>query len=68
MNNFSITQAGNLTALAGLVVWVAGQFGLALVSTEVEQAIGAVAILVGIITSFINRYQKGDVTLGGFRK
>jgi hypothetical protein len=66
MNTYSVTQTANITALAGVIVWIASSFfKVDLVPSEIEQVIAAGLILVGIITSFVNRYQKGDVSILG---
>lgn len=68
MENYSLTQTGNIAALAGLVTLIANHFGWRIVSAEVESLIGAAIVLVGIITSWIGRTRVGDLTAGGFRK
>ena len=66
---YSLTQAGNLTAFAGLVVFLVRQFlGFEIVQEDVQKGIEAVVLLVGIVTSWIGRYRKGDLTLGGFKR
>ena len=62
---YSLTQGGNLTALAGLIATLLKSFfGIELVPDSVEK----VLIAVGIIISWIGRYRKGDLTVVGFRK
>lgn len=65
---FSLTQAGNYAAFAGLLVIVLGRFGIVLSNEQAVFLIGAVVTVVGQIVSFYGRYRQGDLTLGGFRK
>lgn len=63
--NYSLTQGGNLTALAGLTVLILKNvFQFEVATDEVSQII----IAMGIVLSWVGRYRKGDITLGGFRK
>lgn len=64
MNNFSLTQAGNAVALAGLISTVLEFFGFKLAPKELETVI----IAVGILISWFGRWRKGDLTVAGFRK
>ena len=57
----SVTQTANYVALAGLIVPVLKLFGLELAETDVATLISAGLILGGIVTSLVNRYQKGDM-------
>jgi hypothetical protein len=68
MNNFSITQATNLTALAGAIVVIARLFNHEFDQSQIEALLGAIAVIIATVISFINRYKKGDVTLAGTRK
>jgi len=68
MENYSLTQTGNVAALAGLVTLIANHFGWRIASAEVESLIGAAIVLVGIVASWIGRYRVGDLTIGGSRK
>jgi hypothetical protein len=65
---YSTTQTGNLVALAGLLATVLNYFNVNITSDELQALIGAAAILVGVVTSWVGRYKKGDLTIGGFRK
>ena len=64
MTSFSLTQAGNAVALAGLISTVFQFFGVELAPKELETVI----IAVGIAISWFGRWRKGDLTLAGFRR
>lgn len=61
---FSLTQTGNVVALAGLISTVVEFFGLNLAPKELESVI----IAIGIAISWFGRWRKGDLTVAGFRK
>lgn len=68
MNNFSITQATNFVALAGAIVVIAKLFKVDLDPSQIEALLGASAVIIATVISFINRYKKGDVTLAGVKR
>lgn len=68
MNNFSITQATNFVALAGAIVVIAKLFKVDLDQSQIEALLGAGAVIIATVISFINRYKKGDVTLTGVKR
>ncbi len=68
MNSYSTTQTGNLVAFAGLIVTLANYMGYAFTQEEMQALLGAIAILIGIITSWVGRYKQGDLKISGFRK
>jgi len=68
MKNYSTTQATNVTAIVGIVMFVLPYFGVEISSEEVTQFVGAVFVIVGTISNFVHRYKKNDVNLAGFRK
>lgn len=65
---YSTTQATNIASIAGTICLLLGLFKVNIAPTEVEAVIGAVLTLGGIGMNWYHRYQKGDITLGGFRK
>lgn len=67
MENYSVTQTANIAAIVGVIVMVLNHFNINIGSEEVSGFIGAVITIFSIITSFINRYKKGDLTVGGKR-
>lgn len=68
MENFSTTQATNITALCGMVVMILHYFKINVVQGDLEGIIGAGITIYGIIANYVHRYKEGDLTLGGFRK
>lgn len=68
MNQYSVTQTTNLTAIVGVIVMVLNHFNVNVGSEEIMGIIGAIITIVSIVTNFINRYKKGDVTVSGLRK
>lgn len=65
---YSLTQAGNLTALAGAVVILLKLFGVEIPAEDVATVLSAIAIVAGPLVSWIGRYRIGDLSVGGFRK
>ena len=68
MANFSQTQASNIASLVGFFVIILNYFKINITSEELQSFIGAGLVLGGLVWNWINRYKKGDLTLGGFRK
>jgi hypothetical protein len=68
MQNYSVTQTTNLTAIIGVIVMILNHFKINIGSEELTALIGAGITIFSIVANFINRYKKGDLTLGGFRK
>lgn len=68
--NYSLTQAGNLTALAGFIVLIAKAFKpeLAISESEITTILASIGSIVGIIISWIGRYRAGGVTKVGFKR
>jgi hypothetical protein len=54
--------------LAGLIVIVLSKFGITISTEEVSFFLGAAISLGFTVYSYVNRYKKGDLTLGGFKK
>lgn len=68
MNNFSTVQAGNLTAIVGVIMLILNAFKVNVSNEEVTVIIGGFLSVAGILHSWYKRYKVGDVTLGGFKK
>lgn len=68
MNNLSTTQASNMAAFAAVIVLVAKHFKFDVAQEDVVAIGSAVIGIVAIVTNYVHRYKKGDVTLGGFKK
>lgn len=64
----SQTQLSNLMTVAGIVVLLASQFGLVIDANSVAFVLAAVWSLGWSAYNYYQRYQKGDLTLGGARK
>lgn len=67
-NGFSTTQATNLTAIVGVLVMILNHFKINIGSDDIMAFVGSVMTIGGIFANYFHRYQKGDLTLGGFRK
>jgi len=68
MTNFSQTQLSNFATVAGLLVLVLSKMGVNIFSTEqLTFIIGAVWSIGWTVYNYIQRYQKGDITLGGIK-
>ena len=65
---FSQTQLANIGIFAGLIIATASHFGIVLEQESVMFIIGALFATVSGIYNWYQRYQKGDLTLGGFRR
>lgn len=67
--NYSQTYAANIAAFAGMVSALLAMFGFDfIVDVQVQFLLGTVLNFGGIIWSIVQRYRKGDVTVGGWRK
>lgn len=67
-SKFSLTQGGNLTAIAGFVAMILHHYRINIAETEIVALLGGAVTAIGIIVSWVGRYRKGDLTMGGFRK
>jgi len=68
MKNYSLTQSGNLGAIIGVVMLILNHYQVNIAEAEVTALIAGVLSVLGILTSWLGRYRKGDLTVGGFRK
>ncbi len=68
MENYSQTQASNISILVGVIMLVLNHFRINIGSDEVTLVIGGLFAVGGVIVGWIHRYQKGDITIAGFRK
>jgi len=65
----SQTQLSNFATVAGLLVIVLSKMGVNIFSTEqLTFIIGAVWSIGWSVYNYIQRYNKGDLTLGGIKK
>ena len=68
MNNLSQTQLSTVMSVAGMLVILANQFGIILEKEETTFVLAAVWTLGWNGYNYIQRYRKGDLSLGGLRK
>lgn len=64
----STTQSTNYLSLAGALVVILGYFKIQIDVNELAMLLGACATILGILLNFYHRYQKGGITVLGFRK
>lgn len=64
---YSLTQAGNLTALAGAIVVILQMFDITVPAESVMTVLSAIAIVAGPIISWYGRQRIGDLTPLGAR-
>ena len=64
----SQTQLANFATIAGLLVLIAQQFGFVLSQDKLVFLLGAGWSVGWTIYNYWQRYQKGDLTIGGARK
>ena len=65
---YSLTQAGNITALAGVLALILKAFNVDIAESEIVTLLSGIVAVLGIVISWVGRYRKGDLTLGGFKK
>jgi hypothetical protein len=68
MQNYSVTQAANITAFAGFLILILNRFGITIVQADLELLIGALLTAGGIIKNYSHRFSRGDLSVSGFRK
>jgi hypothetical protein len=66
--NFSQTQLSNIVIAAGVIVMIAQKMGYVLEQETVVFFLGAALSIGGTAYSWYQRFKKGDLTIGGFRK
>lgn len=62
---YSVTQGSNIAIFAGVIVMILSHFNVTIASDDIVTVLSAVVAIIGVVTSFINRYKKGDVTALG---
>lgn len=68
MEKISQTQLSNVASLAGLIVIIASYFGYGVSQDGVAFLLAAGWSVLSTAYNWYNRYSKGDISLGGFRK
>lgn len=65
---YSQTQASNLASIVGLLGITLTYFKINITAEEIQTFVSAIFLLGGLVWSWYHRWQKGDLTLAGFRK
>ncbi len=65
---YSTTQSTNIASIVGVVVLILNHFKINIGSDEIMTLVGGALAIGGVLMNWIHRYQKGDLTLGGFKK
>lgn len=65
---FSVTQATNYLAFSGVIVVLLRFAGIEVADADIQTVIGSVLTIIGIVSNYIHRKGKGDVTVVGFKK
>lgn len=68
MREFSTTQATNIASIVGVLVLILNHFKINIGSDELTAIIGGVLSVFGVLSNWYHRYNKGDITLGGWKK
>ena len=68
MNTYSTTQATNIATLVGVVGFILNYFKIEVGPEDITMIISSLLTVGGIVYNWIHRYNKGDITLGGFKK
>lgn len=66
--DYSQTQAANITVFVGFLILVLHHFNINISTDQGTFAIGVTLNFVGLVWNFVHRYQKGGVTPLGARK
>mgnify|MGYP001557842325 CR=1 FL=1 len=66
--NYSLAQAGNLSAIIGVITLLLKIFQINIAEEEIQTLIGGILAVAGVVVSWFGRYRKGDLTKLGFRK
>jgi hypothetical protein len=64
-NKYSLTQAGNLVALAGVIGLILNKFNINIAPGEIETVLTAAIAIIGLATSWYGRWRQGDLKLSG---
>ena len=62
---YSVTQGSNIVVFIAVLTLLAKKLNWDLTEEDITTIVAAVVALIAIVTSFVNRYKKGDVTLAG---
>ena len=67
MQNYSTTQAANLSAIIGVVMLLLNYWKIQIAQEELQALIGGLLAVGGILLSFYKRWARGDLKLSGVR-
>ena len=67
MQNYSTTQAANLSAILGVVMILLNYFKIQITQEEIQMLLGGVLAVGGILLSWYKRWARGDLKLSGVR-
>ena len=62
---YSVTQGSNIAVFIAVLTLLVKKLNWDLTQEDITTIVAAVVALIAIVTSFVNRYKKGDVTLAG---
>jgi hypothetical protein len=64
---YSVTQGTNIAALISVLTLLANKLELNWTMDDITVLVAGVIAISAIITNFINRFKKGDISLAGFK-
>ena len=64
---YSTVQASNLTALIGVAMILLNYFKIQITQEEIQNLLGGILVVAGILLSWWRRYKQGGLTKLGFR-
>ncbi len=62
---YSVTQGSNIAVFIAVLTLLVKKLNWDLTQEDITTIVAAVVALIAIVTSFVNRYKKGDVTIAG---
>ena len=62
---YSVTQGSNIAVFIAVLTLLVKKLNWNLTQEDITTIVAAVVAIIAIVTSFVNRYKKGDVTLAG---
>ena len=65
---YSTTQTTNIASIVGVVVLILNHFHVNIAGEELTALIGGALAVAGVVMNWVHRYQKGDLTVAGFKK
>lgn len=68
MQNYSLTQGGNILQIVAFATFILNQMGYDITQDHLSTIVMGVIGIVGFLLSWVGRYRKGDLNILGFRK